>query len=387
MTVALSSLRPVHVVGIGLHRYQKPSETTFVELGLVAVRAALSDARLDWRAVESAYVGQATLGIAAGREFLRYLGATGLSIAQVENASASGSTAFRQACLEVASGISDVALAVGVDKAAPVSRASSKAGIPSLTGPAMIPAAVFAMMASAYMHAHDVSAADVARVAVKNHGNASKNPFAHFQRARSLEEVLAEPAIAGCLTRLQCCPIGDGAAAVIVASDDAIRRFELARSRSVRVAASVSTSERLYAQGEWASQELTRDAAARAYEQAGIGPKDLDVVELHDAFSIEEILYTEAMGLCGPGDGARYLQSGGSAIGGECAVSASGGLLAMGHPLGPTGIGQICEITRQLRGEAGERQHPDARWGLAHMVGVGQVCVVHVLREPDRTAP
>jgi acetyl-CoA acetyltransferase len=383
MTSALSALRPVYVVGIGLHRYQKPSETTFVEIGLAAVRAALSDARLEWRAVESAYVGNATLGIAAGREFLRYLGATGLSITQVENASASGSTAFRQACLEVASGVSDVALAVGVDKATQIARASSKTGVPSLTGPAMIPAAVFAMMASAYMHAYDVSAADIARVAVKNHHNAAKNPFAHFQKARSLDDVLSDPPIAGCLTRLQCCPIGDGAAAVVVASDEAVRRFELASRRSVRVAASVSTSERLYAKGQWASEELTRDTAALAYEQAGIGPPDLNVVELHDAFSIEELLYTEAIGLCAQGDGARYLLSGKSAIGGSCAVSASGGLLGMGHPLGPTGVGQICEITRQLRGEAGARQQPHARWGLAHMVGVGQVCVVHVLRAPD----
>ncbi len=135
MGAPFSSLRPVHVVGIGLHRYQKPGDTTFVELGLTAVRAALADASLEWTSVESAYVGNATLGMAAGRALLRYLGATGLSIAQVENASASGSTAFRQACLEVASGVSDVAVAVGVDKAAPITRASSKAGISSLTGP------------------------------------------------------------------------------------------------------------------------------------------------------------------------------------------------------------------------------------------------------------
>ncbi len=384
MGASFSSLRPVHVVGIGLHRYQKPNETTFVELGLTAVRAALADASLEWPSVESAYVGHATLGMAAGRALLRYLGATGLSIAQVENASASGSTAFRQACLEVASGVTDVAIAVGVDKAAPVTRASSKAGISSLTGPAMIPAASFAMMASAYMKDFGIGAAEVARVAVKNHGNAAKNPFAHFQKARTLDEVLAEPPIAGCLTRLQCCPIGDGAAAAIVASDGAIERMGLARSRAVRVVTSVSTSERLYEPTAWAAEELTRETVVRAYDDAKIGPADLDVVELHDAFSIEEILYTEALGLCERGGGARYLASGKSSIGGACAVSASGGLLAMGHPLGPTGVGQVCEIARQLRGEAGERQQPKARWGLAHMVGVGQVCVVHVLRAPER---
>jgi acetyl-CoA acetyltransferase len=383
MAVSLSRLRPVHVVGIGLHRYQKPSETTFVELGLTAVRAALADASIAWPSVESAYVGNVTLGMAAGRAILRYLGATGLSIAQVENASASGSTAFRQACLEVASGVSDVAIAIGIDKAAPITRASSKAGISSLTGSAMIPAASFAMMASAYMKDVGIEPDDVARVSVKNHGNGAKNPFAHFQKARTLEEVLGEPPIAGCLTRLQCCPIGDGAAAAIVASDEAIERLRFDRSRAVRVVASVSASERLYGPTSWAAQELTRETVARAYDDAKMGPTDLDVVELHDAFSIEEILYTEAVGLCGPGEGARYLASGKSSIGGACAVSPSGGLLAMGHPLGPTGVGQVCEITRQLRAEAGARQQPNARWGLAHMVGVGQVCVVHVLRRPE----
>ncbi len=383
MAAAFGSLRPVYVVGIGLARYSKPSETSFVELGLTAVRAALEDAELIWTAVDSATVGTATLGIAAGRAFLRYLGATGLSIAQVENASASGSTAFRQACLEVASGIAEVGLAVGVDKAAPVTRAASKAGIPSLAGPALIPAASFAMMASVAMERHGYTVEDLARVSVKNHGNAAQNPYAHFQKARTLEEVLGEPRIAGCLTRLGCCPIGDGAAAVLVASDLAIEKFGLERRRAVEVLGSVSASERLYEPDQWATVALTRDTVTRAYAETGIGPGDLDVVEVHDAFNIEELLYTEALGLCAEGEGARYLADGRSAIGGDCAVSASGGLLGMGHPLGPTGVGQICELTRQLRREAGPRQQPKARVGLAHMVGVGQVCVVHVLGAPE----
>jgi len=383
MATGLAGLRPVHVVGVGLHRYTKPSDTTFVELGLTAVRQALADAALPWTAVDSATVGTATLGIAAGRAFLRYLGATGLSITQVENASASGSSAFRQACLEVASGIADVALAVGADKATPIVRAASKAGIPSLVGPAMIPAASFAMMASVAMARHGYTPEDLARVSVKNHGNAAKNPYAHFQKARTLDEVLAEPRIAGCLTRLGCCPIGDGAAAVLVASDEAIEKLGLDRRRAVKVLASVSASERLYEKDEWASVALTRDTVKRAYAETGLGPQYLDVVEVHDAFNIEELLYTEAIGLCAEGEGARYLADGRSAIGGDCAVSPSGGLLAMGHPLGPTGVGQICEIVRQLRGEARARQQPRARIGLAHLVGVGQVCVVHLLHAPE----
>lgn len=380
MTAGLAALRPTYVVGIGLSRYQKPSETSFVDLGLAAVRSAVADAGISWAAVDSATVGTVNLGMAAGRAFLRYMGATGLAISQVENASASGSTAFRQACIDVASGMSEVAIAIGVDKAGAPSSAAAKTGLGTLAGSAMIPAAVFALMASDVMHTSRLTREDLARVAVKNHGNAAKNPFAHFQKERTLEEVLAEPEIAGVLTRLQCCPIGEGAAAAVVASEDAVRRLRIPPARAVRILSSTSTSERVYDPGAWATVELTRDTVTRAYDEAGVGPEDLDVAEVHDAFTIEEILYTEALGLCARGEGARLLSEGKTRIGGDCAVSPSGGLLAMGHPLGPTGVGQICEITRQLRGEAGARQQPDARIGLAHMVGVGQVCLVHVLR-------
>jgi acetyl-CoA acetyltransferase len=379
----ISALRPVYVVGIGLTRYSKPSETSFVDLGLTAVRAAVADAGIAWSDVQSATVGTVTLGMAAGRAFLRYMGATGLAIQQVENASASGSSAFRQACLEVASGMSEVALAVGVDKAAPINSAATKTGLSTLAGPALFPAALFGLMANDAMQRHGLRPEDLARVSVKNHNNAAKNPFAHFQKARTLEEILSEPKIAGELTRSQCCPIGDGAAAVLVASEAAVKRLAIAPRRAVRVLSSVARSERLYAPEQWATVELTRETVARAYDEAGVGPKDLDVVEVHDAFSIEELLYMEALGLCDAGEGGRWLREGKTEVGGECAISASGGLLAMGHPLGPTGVGQICEITRQLRNEAGARQQPDARIGLAHMVGVGQVCVVHILRNAD----
>jgi acetyl-CoA acetyltransferase len=149
----------------------------------------------------------------------------------------------------------------------------------------------------------------------------------------------------------------------------------------VRVIASVSRSERVYRGAKNHDAELTRETVAQAYDEAHTGPDKLDVVELHDAFTIEELLYVEAMGLCAEGEGAALIGSGATDVGGKCAVSASGGLLAMGHPIGPTGAGQIVEITRQLRGEAGARQQPNAKIGLAHMVGVGAVCVVHVLQK------
>lgn len=373
--------RPVHVIGIGMHPYQFSSDTPYIQLGLRAVREALQDAGLAWPQVQSAFVGTAALGMAAGRVMLRHLGSTGLEVAQVENASASGSTAFRLACLQVACGERDVVLAVGVDKFGDGRRAVLKDGLPPLSPTANIPLVKFALLARRCMREQGLRLEDLAQVAVKNHGNAALNPYAQFRKPRSLQQVLASPRVVGDLTAMQCCPRGEGAAAVIVVSDDALRRLGLDRRRAVRVLSSVASSEELTGDAP-ALVELVRRSSAAALEQAGVGAGELDLVELHDAFSIEELLYSEAVGICAPGEGAAYLARGASRIGGECAVNASGGLIGMGHPLGPTGIGQVAEIARQLRGEAQGRQQPDARLGLAHMIGLGSVAIAHVLARP-----
>ncbi len=369
----------VFIAGIGLHPYQFPTETPYTELGLTAVRAALADSGLAWDRVQSAYVGTTSIGMAAGRVMLRHLGSTGLAVTQVENASASGSFAFRQACMEVATGMSDVVLAAGVDKHGDGRRAANKDGLERLSETATIPAAKFAMMARTYLRERGASVEEMANVAVKNHGNAARNPFAQFRKPRTLEQVLASPRVVGDLTVQQCCPRGEGAAAVIVVSGNAIRKLGLDASRCVRIKASVAGSERPETQYGDSAVELVRTSAQAAFDQAGLAPKELDLLELHDAFSVEELLYSEAIGVCDPGEGARYLARGDSQIGGRCAINASGGLIGMGHPLGPTGIGQLAEITRQLRGEAEGRQHPNARWGMAHMIGLGSVSVAHVL--------
>lgn len=369
----------VFIAGIGLHPYQFPTETPYTELGLTAVRAALADSGLAWDRVQSAYVGTTSIGMAAGRVMLRHLGSTGLAVTQVENASASGSFAFRQACMEVATGMSDVVLAVGVDKHGDGRRAANKDGLERLSETATIPAAKFAMMARTYLRERGASVEEMANVAVKNHGNAARNPFAQFRKPRTLEQVLASPRVVGDLTVQQCCPRGEGAAAVMVVSGNAIRKLGLDARRCVRVKASVAGSERPETQYGDSAVELVRTSAQAAFNQAGIAPKELDLLELHDAFSVEELLYSEAIGVCDSGEGARYLARGDSQIGGRCAINASGGLIGMGHPLGPTGIGQLAEITRQLRGEAEGRQHPNARWGMAHMIGLGSVSVAHVL--------
>jgi acetyl-CoA acetyltransferase len=378
MSKILRELRPVHVIGIGWHRYQRESDTSYVLLGLAAIRQALADAKLDWQAVESSYVATARLGMAAGRAMLRHLGASGKPLVHVENASASGSAAFRLACIEVASGISDVVLAVGVDKVANVSRAFTKTGIANLADDAIVPFTHFALLTNEYMHRYKVNPEDVAGVAVKNHRNGAINPNAQRQKERTLEEILSGKPVSGILTSLQCCPVGEGAAAVIVVSEDAFKRYNLNASRAIRVASSVGRSERLGSATD-ADATLTKETIQAALLDAQLSVERLDVLEVHDAFTIEELLYTEASGLCKEGQAVHALKAGEFDIGGRCAVSPSGGLIAMGHPIGPTGIGQIGEVTMQLRGEAGVRQQPDASVGLAHMVGLGSVCYAHVL--------
>jgi acetyl-CoA acetyltransferase len=381
MVKTLKDFRPIYVVGIGLHRYQKLSDTTFVELGLTATRAALEDGGLAWPSVNAAYHGTALLGMAPTRVMLRHLGGTGIPMTQIENASATGSSAFRVACLDVAAGFSDVALALGVDKPAPTRMAPAHTGIKPLDGRSFLPATQFALLTDAYRQRSGASAEDIARVGVKNAANGAMNPFAHRQKKRTLDEVMAGPPIAGSLTRLQCCPVGEGAAAVIIASERAIKELGLDAARAVRVASSVQLSEHPYEDPGDYDAELTRESMAACLQDADLSVTDLDIIELHDAFTIEEILYIEAMGLCRPGQAVAAIKEGVFDIGGDCAVSASGGLLSMGHPIGPTGIGQIAEITRQLRGEAGDRQHTGAKRGLAQMLGVGAVSVAHILEK------
>jgi acetyl-CoA acetyltransferase len=377
--MGLNDLRPAYVAGVGFHRYQFASETSYVELGLTAVRAALDDAGLPWTAVEGAYVAKALLPMAPGRPMLRHLGATGIPIVHVENASASGSAAFRHAVTEVAAGLADIVLVVGVDKPMPVGRAERLANIGALADDAIVPFTHFALLADAYAARTGAAVEDIALVAVKNHRNGAKNPFAQHQKERTLDEILGGNPISGVFTSLQCTPVGEGAAAVIVASEEGLRRHGLGLDRAARVTAATGRSQRVYDDASRYDAMLTQETAAVAFREAGLTPATIDVVELHDAFTVEEVEYLEAMGFAPDGQAIPMLKAGAFDIGGRCAVSPSGGLIAMGHPIGPTGVGQIGEITRQLRGEAGARQHPNARTGLAHMVGVGAVCYVHIL--------
>lgn len=379
MAKLLNDLDPVYVVGIGFHPYQYLSETTYVTLGLQAIREALKDANIAWEAVESSYVATARLGMAVGRQMLRHLGAHGQPLVHIENASASGSTAFRHACMEVASGLSDVALVVGVDKPRQGAPFRSPTGVPMLAADAIAPFTHFALLTDEYTSRFGIDPDDLALVAVKNHANGALNPNAQRQKVRTLEEVMQRP-ISGSLTALQCTPVGEGAAAVIVASEAGIKRLGIDAGRAIRVASSAAGSEKAGNQLN-PDTALTVEIMERAMREAQVAPTALDILELHDAFTVEELLYAEATGVCKQGDFIPLLKEGAFNIGGQCAISPSGGLIAMGHPIGPTGVGQIGEIVRQLRGEAGVRQQPNATTGLAHMVGVGAVCYVHVLQK------
>ncbi|MFB8005250.1 thiolase family protein [Nocardia sp. NPDC056000] len=372
------ALRPAWVVGVGLHPYQKLGGTPYTELGVTAIRAALADAGIEWNRVQTAYTGTATTSMALSRLMYRHLGATGIPMVQIENASASGSSAFRQAYLDIAHGVHDVAIAVGVDKPLSFSSPARVAGVDDLVGSRILPVTHFALLASRYMHETGATPEHLARVAVKNSRNAVHNPNAQRPRARTLEEVLTPPALSGVLTRLQCCPVGEGAAAALIVSDRAIDELGLDRDRAVRIRASALRSETYYGTANF-DAALTAETTAEALSTAGVAVEEVDLVELHDAFTIEELVYLEAMGICPPGHAGPALAAGEFDIGGRVAINSSGGLLSMGHPIGPTGIGQIAELTTQLRGEASLRQHRDARIGLAHMVGLGAVCAVHIL--------
>lgn len=339
----LSQLRPVYAVGVGWSRYQAETTIPCAELGLQAVRDALHDASLEGSAVECSYVGIAQQSKAGGRSLLQHRDATGESIVHVESESASGAAAFRHACIDVASSMCDVALALGVDKPAHWPTGEPQLGLP----------------------------------------NGAPDPHAQQQQARTIEKILAGRAIPGSLNLLRRCPIGKGATAVIVASEDAIARWGLDPTRSIRVTASATRTKHPFPPEVGFDADLTRQTTALALEEAGLQPSDLDVVELHDAFAVGELHYVdcvEAIGICPIGQAATRLRNGEFRIGGRVAVNPSGRLPLMGHPLGLTGVDQIAEITLQLRGEAGMRQQPNAHAGLAHMVELGSVCYVHVLQ-------
>jgi acetyl-CoA acetyltransferase len=375
--------RRAFVVGVGMHPFGNQGIAA-TDMGYVAGVAALEDAGVDFPEVGALYNGYIGGGITAGVHMAKDLGLTGLPVTHIENASATGSSAFGEAVHAVAGGRVDVAMALGFDdmnRMAGLGR-SGRRGLGAED--VMLPAAFFAMWATRRMHEVGTSVETFAAIAAKNWNHARENPMAQRRADHevTVEEVLASTMIAYPHTSKMACAAGGGAAAAIVASEDVARRLG---GPMIEVVASQQRSE-TYTPGHVflgaviGPSQMTRDTAADAYEQAGLGPGDLDLVQVHDAFPVEELVYYELLGICGDGEGDKLVVTGETSLGGRIPFSTDGGLTARGHPGGPTGLAQIHETVLQLRGGAGPRQVEGARTGLCHMAGAGSVCVVHILQ-------
>ena len=387
------------VAGVGMTRFGKHMDTGLKALGREALLAALADAGVAKEALEAAYVGNAMAGLVTGQEcirgqvVLRSAGIGAIPVINVENACASGSTALHQAVAMVDAGVHDVVLALGVEKLYHADKKRSFAAIGSAVDTEEIAKIIeglkkgaeaqgatqasggagekrsmfmdiYAAVARNHMHKYGTTARQFAAVAAKNAHNGSLNPKAQFREELSVDEVLAAPMIAEPLTRPMCSPIGDGAAAAVVVSERKAR--ELGIRQPVYVDACVLRS----GWDHGADEEGTVERCVReAYEKAGIGPEDLDVIECHDASAPAELMYYEELGLCKPGEGGALIDAGATQLGGRIPVNPSGGLLRKGHPVGATGLAQITELVEQLRGQSGARQVEGAKVGLAQNGG------------------
>ncbi|MCU4187464.1 thiolase family protein [Acidiferrimicrobium sp. IK] len=377
-------IRDVYVIGVGMHPFGAPIVSA-ADMGFVAGVAALEDAGIAFPEVGALYNGYLGSGLTTGVAMAKDLGLTGLPVNHVENASATGSSAFREAVQAVAGGGCEVAMAIGFDD---MNKMSGLGGSGPRVEGVILPAAYFAMWAVRRMHDKGTTIETFAKLAAKNWNHARTNPYAQRQADHevTVEEVLAATMIAYPHTSKMACASGAGGAAAVVASGEYVERLG-AGSRAVKVIASQQQSER-YTDGHVflgaviGPSEMTQTTAAAAYEEAGLGPGDLSLVQVHDAFPIEELMYYELLGICPEGEGDRLISEGATSLGGRIPFSTDGGLTARGHPGGPTGLAQIHETVTQLRGEAGGRQVEGASVGLAHMCGAGSVCVIHILRRP-----
>jgi benzoylsuccinyl-CoA thiolase BbsB subunit len=364
----------------------KHKESSYSGLALPAVLNALKSAGIAPREVDAVLCGHAFGGMLTGQRIVKELGIGSIPVTNIDNACSGGATALHMAWKDIQAGRHDVVLVIGVDKLTQFGGGTLPlvAEDPEVQQGMVMPA-LYAMRARRYLHERGASPADLAGVAVKARRHGVNNPYAQFRKPVTVEEVLASRPIADPLTLMQCCPTGDGAAAVIMVSDKARRRLA---KPAVRVAASVLHSGQVTAGfRDMLRPEITYHSARDAYEAAGIGPGDLDVVELHDAFTIAELVYYEALGLCDPGSSAAYLRAGKTTYGGDVVVNPSGGLLSKGHPVGCSGVAQAVEMYWQLTGQAGARQVPEARIGLSHVTGGGiagldhGACTVHIFEK------
>jgi len=374
----------VYIVGADMIAFGRYPDRTPGQLAAEAALMALDDAGLAIRDIGALYASSSfNAASMIGQQVLKQIGQTGIPCVNVSNACASGATAVREAWVAIKAGIYDAVLAVGVEKnprgmlGGPPTEGPSPEG---LFGSASMPA-VFAEAGMVHAEKYGTTIEQFAQVAVKNHHHATMNPKAVYRKETPLDEVLGSEMIAYPLTKLMCSANVDGAAGVVLVSEKKAK--ELGLSRAVRIRASALTSDPYEPRNPvmFDANSVTSIAAKQAYEMAGLGPEDLDLVELHDCFATAEILHYENLGLCTEGEGGSLIDSGATTLGGRIPVNVSGGLLSKGHPIGATGVANMVEIVEHLRGEAGARQVEGAKIGLAHVLGFGAATGVHILEK------
>ncbi|MGA0314445.1 MAG: thiolase family protein [Alphaproteobacteria bacterium] len=376
-------MRRVAILGVGMVPFGKYPEKTLSEIAWPAVKAAIEDSNIPKKAIEAAYCGTALGGMMAGQRILKTLGITGLPIINIENACSSSSTAFREAWIAVAAGVYDVVVVIGVEKLTKFGGGTlplEKEDFEVAHG--LVMPALYAMRARRYMHEFGLTEDHLAKVSVKARNHGKHNPDAQLREPTTVEEVNGSRPVADPLKLFHCCPSGDGAAAVLMCAADVASKYG---GVPINVVGSeINSGKYMTGFRDMTSPEITVRGAAQLYEEAGIGPEDIDLAEVHDAFSIAELLYYEALGFCPRGEAGRLIDEGETSVGGRIPVNPSGGLLAKGHPIGATGVAQIVEIVRQLRGQCGDRQVEGAKVGLTHCTGGGVsgfdhgVCSIHL---------
>lgn len=376
----------VYLVGVDMTKFQKAGTGPAVELlGAKAALGALDDCGLKIQDMQALYCGNLYQASGmVGQRLLQQIGQTGIPVVNVANACATGATAFREAWTAIKAGLYDIVLAVGVEKmSAGLLGGGAGTGISKegLFGSGTMPA-VFAEAGMEHARKFGTTFEQFAKVSVKNHHHSTMNPKAMLQKEFSLPEVMNAEMIAYPNTKFMCSINVDGSAAAVLISEKKMKELGLSK-RAVKIRASVMTSD------PWQERDLvmpdvnscTRLAAKQAYEMAGCGPQDINLVELHDCFATAEILHYENLGLCKDGEAGKMIDTGAVALGGKIPVNVSGGLLSKGHPLGATGIANIYEVATHLRGEAGKRQVEGARFGMTHVIGLGSACGIHILEK------
>jgi acetyl-CoA acetyltransferase len=391
------------ILGINMTRFGKHPDEDMIDLAAEAVMGALADGGVTMRDIGVIGAGSlmaASAGI--GQQLQKQVGQTGIPVYNVANACATGATALRVACMAVKAGETDMGLAFGVEKLSgagllaggsrgadaptwtPQGRYGAVAPVDGRIGTDIMPG-VFAQIGMEYGHRYGGTSFELfARISEKNHAHSTLNPLASYTKRMSLEQIMGDVMIAYPNTRPMCSANCDGAAAAVVVSGAKLATLSLEQQRrAVKISASVLTSD------PWEEScqilpdvnTLTRNAATQAYEQAGIGPEDLDLVELHDCFATAELVHYDNLMLCEPGGAVDLFNSGATWRDGAMPVNVSGGLESKGHPIAATGIANVWEVATHLRGEAGDRQIEGARVGLTHVIGLGSACGVHILEK------